>query len=130
MIPTFTRAYEASAAIEPHRIVRFSDAAASQKIATATADDQLLIGVSDRMGGKAGGMVDVDRGGLVSVRLGGTVQAGDPLTSDDEGKAVKAVPAAGKTIRIIGYADQHGAEDEIVDAFFAPGLIHLPAGGG
>ena len=130
MIPTFTRAYEASAAIEPHRIVRFSDASASQKIATATANDQPTIGVSDRMGGKAGGMVDVDRGGLVSVQFGEAVQAGDPLTSDDEGKAVKAVPTAGKTVRVIGYADQPAAEDEIGDMFFAPGVIHLPAGGG
>lgn len=130
MIPTFTRAYEASAAIEPHRIVRFSDAAASQKIATATANDQLLIGVSDRMGGKLGGMVDIERGGLVPVQFGEAVQAGDPLTSDDEGKAIKAVPTAGKTIRIIGYADQHAAEDEIGDAFLAPGLLHLPGGGG
>jgi hypothetical protein len=45
------------------------------------------------MGGSTGGMVDVVRAGLASVRLGGTVAAGDPLTSDANGKAVKAVPA-------------------------------------
>lgn len=130
MNPTFTKSYEASADIDPHLIVRFSDAASSQKVAVATANDQPFVGVSDKMGAKAGGMVDIERGGLVLVRLGGPVEAGDPLTSDDEGRAILAEPAEGETIRIIGYADEPGTEDDIALAFLAPGILHEPAAAG
>lgn len=129
MIPTFIRAYEASADIDPHLIVRFSDAAASQKVAVASANDQPLIGTSDQLGAATGKMADITRAGLASVVLGGTVEAGDPLTADANGKAVLAEAAAGETIRIVGYADQPGVANDIIDYFCAPGLLHEPAGG-
>ena len=47
-------------------------------------------------GADAGGMADVHRSGLVSVRLGGTVTAGAPLTSDADGKAIVCAPATGE----------------------------------
>jgi hypothetical protein len=127
VIPTFIKSHEASADIEAFRIARFSDAGASQKVAQGSAATDALIGVFDRMGGATGGMVDVVRAGLASVRLGGTVAAGDPLTSDANGKAVKALAAAGATRRIVGFADQPGVADDIIDAWIAPGLLHEPA---
>jgi hypothetical protein len=126
VIPTFIKSYEVSADVEPFRIARFSDAAASQKVAQAAANTDPIIGVFDRMGGKTGRMTDVVRAGLASVRLGGTVQSGDPLTSDANGKAIKAVAAPGQTRRIVGFADQPGVADDIIDAWIAPGLLHEP----
>ena len=127
-IPTFTRAYEASADAGGYLIAKFSDAATSSKVAPASANDDPLIGVFDRQGASAGGMADVHRAGLAPVKLGGTVAAGDPLTSDANGKAIKAVAAAGETIQLIGRAEQPGVANDIIDAFLSPGLLHEPAG--
>lgn len=124
MIPTFIRAYEAAAEIEGRRIVAFSDPASSSKVTTASANTGPFAGVSDAMGAELGGMCDVHRGGLVHVTLGGPVQAGDPLTSDANGKAIKAVAAAGTTVHYIGFADEPGVADDVIDAFAAPGLLH------
>ena len=124
MIPTFIRAYEASADIAGSRIVKFSDAASSNKIAQANSNTAASLGVSDAMGADLGGMCDVHRDGLISVELGGTVTAGAPLTSDADGKAIAAVAAAGTTIRIIGFADEPGIAGDVVDAFLSPALLH------
>lgn len=126
MIPTFTRAYEASADVIGRRFVRFSDTAASQKVAQASANTQPIMGVSDAMGALSGGMCDVHRSGLVSIELGGTVTAGTPLTSDANGKAIAAVAASGTQVRIGGFADQPGVAGDIIDMWFAPSLLDRP----
>lgn len=123
MIPTFIRAYEASAEIAGHRIVTFDTPASATTIASATGGAVPLVGVSDKMGASVGGMCDVHRAGLVSVQLGGTVGAGDPLTSNAAGLAIKAVPGSGANVNIIGFADQPGVSGDIIDAFMAPGVI-------
>ena len=124
MIPTFTRSYLAGAAILGARIVAFSDVAASQKIAQAAASTDPFLGVSDILGAPLDGMCDVHRDGTVSIELGGTVEAGDPLTSDADGKAIKAVAAAGTTIRVVGFADEPGVSGDIIDAFLSPAILH------
>jgi hypothetical protein len=125
VIPGLIRAYEASADIAPYRFVTFSDAAASQKIAQGAAATDPLIGVSDKMGGSAGDMVDVIRSGLGQVTLGGTVQAGDPLTSDASGKAIKAVGGAGVVKRIMAWADQPGVANDVIDCHVSPSALPL-----
>ena len=124
MIPTFTRAYAAGAAIAGYRIVKFSDSAASNTVTQADSNTAPSLGVSDAMGADLGGMCDVHRGGLISVELGGSVNAGDPLTADADGKAIAAVAAAGTTIRIIGFADEPGISGDVIDAFLSPALLH------
>lgn len=123
MIPTFIRAYEASAEIAGHRIVTFGAPASATTIAPAGGGTVPLVGVSDKMGAASGGMCDVHRGGLVSVQLGGVVSAGDPLTSNASGLAIRAVPGSGANLNIIGFADQPGVSGDIIDAFMAPGVI-------
>ncbi len=127
MIPTFIRAYEASAAVTPNRIVAYSDAAASRKVALAAAATAAIMGVSDRLGADLGGMCDVTRAGLSAVELGGTVAAGDPLTSDATGRAIKAVPASNTAMRIVGWADEPGVVGDIIDAWIDPGQFTNPA---
>lgn len=124
MIPTFIRSYELSAAVAPYRIVKFSDPANGSKVATAAAATDPLIGTSDKMGGAIGDMADVVRSGLGGVQLGAAVAAGKPLTSDADGKAIEAT-VAGQ--RIIGFSDQPGVADDIIDYFCAPGVLAVGA---
>lgn len=123
MIPNFTRAYEASAEIAGFRIAAFTTPGSSTTVSHATGGTAALVGVVDRQGAPAGGMADIHRAGLVSVQLGGGVAAGDPLTSDATGFAIKAVPGAGANLNIIGFADQPGVSGDIIDAFMSPGVV-------
>jgi len=119
-IPSFTRAYEASAVIAPYRIVAFSDAANSSKIAQGAAANGRLIGTTGKIGASAAGlMTDVNRAGLNPVQLGGPVSAGDWLTSDANGKAI-ATTTVGHNV--IGRAEQPGVADDVIDYFAAPGV--------
>lgn len=120
-IPGFIRSYEAAAAIAAYRIVRFSDAANSSKVGVASAAGQGLIGTTGKVGASAAGqMVDVHRSGLNPVQLGGTVNAGDWLTSDANGKAI-ATTTVGN--HVIGRAEQPGVAGDVIDYFAAPGVF-------
>ena len=120
-IPTFIRSYRAAAAIGAHLIVAFADAANDATVTVAADNLDPLLGTTGKIGvSNPGDMVDVTRGGLGSVTLGGAVDAGDALTSDANGKAV-ATTTAGD--RIIGFADEPGVANDIIDYFAAPGVI-------
>lgn len=123
MIPLFIRAFEASAVVAPYRIVAFSDAAASSKIAQAAVATAPAIGVSDAMGAGIGDMCDVHLAGLASVVLGGTVTAGAPLMSDANGAGIAATAAAAQTRRVIGFATQPGVAGDIVDVWLSQSLL-------
>lgn len=121
MIRVLTKSHEASAAIGAYLIVAFSDAANSSKVATAASATGPLAGTTGQVGASAAGvMVDVEKLGIPKVTLGGTVGAGDPLTSDANGKAIKAT-VAGQ--RIIGFAEQPGVLNDIIDYRAAPGAL-------
>ncbi|MEM9968485.1 MAG: capsid cement protein [Pseudomonadota bacterium] len=124
MIPTFIRSYQAAVDVEGRRIVRFAAPSADQTVDVTVANSEVGIGISDFLGAEAGQMLDVHRSGLSSVELGDTVEAGDPLTSDATGRAVKAVAAASTTVWIIGYADSAGVVGDYIDCFVAPSALH------
>lgn len=120
MIHKLILSYVASAAIAPRTIAAFSDAANSSKVATAAGPNARLFGTTGQIGASAADrMVDLERTGVPQVRLGGPVAAGDYLTSDANGLAVK-VTAAGQ--RYIGTAEQPGVLNDIIDYFAAPGV--------
>lgn len=123
MIPTFIRAYEAAAEIDGNLIVTFAAPTTAKTVTTAASATVPLVGVSDAMGADAGGMCDVHRGGLVSVKLGGAVSAGDPITANADGEGIEAAPATGASMNIIGFADEPGVAGDIIDVFLAPGTI-------
>lgn len=121
MIRGLVTAFEASADILPHRIVAFSSPSTNSRIATATSATGPLVGTTGKIAGASGAMVDVERcGGVPRVQLGGTVAAGDWLTTNNVGKAIK-VTAAGQ--RTIGQADQPGVADDIINYLGAPGVV-------
>ena len=124
MIPTLIKSFVASANADPFLIAAFST---GSQVAPADADDDPLIGTYDAMGATTGGMADIVLGGIGSVKLGGTVAAGDPLTANSAGKAIVCAAAAGETRRFIGLAIQAGVANDVIDYLHAPGLLHEPA---
>lgn len=105
----------AGAAVEPFRIVKFSDA--DGKYIQAAAATDLLVGVSESLAAAEGERIDVCRIGIAAVRYGGTVVRGQKLTSDADGKAV-AVTKDGD--QVIGTAEVSGVANDIGAVLLAP----------
>lgn len=119
--PGMFKTLVASVACAAYSILAHADADGEVKPAGASTD--ALFGVSQQLGAAAGERIDVCLGGLPEVRIGGVVEIGDPLTADDQGRAVRAAPAAGAHGRIIGFALMDAVEGDIVPFQFAPGVI-------
>ncbi|EAP1704776.1 hypothetical protein D6O16_07190 [Salmonella enterica] len=118
-IPGLTTAHIAGAAIAARRMVT-RDAQPEtepESVVTATNGKSLIIGVTTAISSDAGDHVDVIRGQLAPVIFGGTVKAGQPLTSDAEGRAVPA--AAGDWY--LGFAECDGEENDVGSVWIAPG---------
>lgn len=115
---TPNRTFIAEAAVEGYRIVKPGAAGGVVKAAAAT---DLILGTSATKEDCAiGGALNLALGQLPKVRLGGTVAAGEPITSDAAGKGVKAT-ATGH--RYIGFAEVAGVVDDIVTYIRSPGVL-------
>lgn len=114
--PTLIKNLIAEAAIAKRRIVKFG-ADADHALQGAAVTD-LLIGVSTEIDAALGERVDVVLDGIAEVEFGGNVTRGNKLTSDADGKAVVAAPAAGVNNQIIGIAMVDGVLGDI-------GSVHL-----
>ncbi|MBD2628483.1 DUF2190 family protein [Trichormus variabilis] len=105
----FVDCWVSEAAINPYRICKYG-AAEGGVVQAAAATDKFL-GIGNNLGASASGQrTDIVRGGIAEVEYGGTVAAGDWLTSDANGKAI-ATTTAGN--RIIGIADVGGVSGDI-----------------
>jgi len=124
MIVTFIKSFVADTEVGPNLIVAFHDPANDATVELASANTDALLGVSDSLGAEAGAMVDVKMGGFVPVKLGGTVQAGQPVTANATGQGIAATAAVATTVRFVGFAVEPGVSGDIIDVFFAPGVIH------
>ena len=102
--PGIYKNFEAEGEIGPYVIV--THGTADYAVKAATGATVALVGTTDELGKLSNGRVDVCTGGIPEVALGGTVAAGDPLTNDASGKAVKATVAGN---RILGFALVSGA---------------------
>jgi len=109
--PTFIKTYTADGAIAAHRLCTFG--AADGEAAQAAGGTTALRGVNGELAKADSERADVVLSGLADVEYGGNVAAGDPITSDSLGRAIKAVPAAGAQLQCIGYAQVAGAVGEI-----------------
>jgi hypothetical protein len=61
--------------------------------------------------------------GIAYVKLGGTVARGDILTSDTNGNAITAAPAAGTNNRTIGIARVSGVVGDVAEVMLALGTF-------
>lgn len=116
--PVHHRPRVAEAAVEGYRIVKAGTAAMSCVKAAAATDK--LLGTSDELDHVTGEVVDVAVIPVAKVRLGGTVAAGDPLTSDANAKAI-ATTTTGN--RIIGFAEVAGVADDVITYLYSPGVL-------
>lgn len=119
--PELIKAYDCGAAVNPYRIVKFD--AADRKVIQAAASTDLMIGVSDTLGGANGGRADIIRSGIADVEYGGDVTRGQKLTSDADGKAVAAAPAAGVNAEVIGEAEVSGVSGDIGSVYISPSTM-------
>ena len=119
--PTLTKAYSPGAAVAAYRIVKFS---ADGTVIQAAAVTDKSIGVSTALAAASTDTrVDVIRQGIAEVTYGGNVAVGDLLTSDADGKAVAAAPAAGVNNRIIGIAEVAGVSGDVGSMLISPGSV-------
>lgn len=114
-IPGLTTAHIAAEAIAARRMVTHGTTPGS--VVTATGANLLIIGVTTAIGCDAGDHVDVIRGQLALVTYGGTVKAGQPLTSDAQGRAIHA----GDGSCYLGFAECDGEENDTGSVWIAPG---------
>ena len=122
--PGIYKNFEAEGEIGPYVIVTHGTAGYAVKAATGAT--VALVGTTDELGKLSNGRVDVCTGGIPEVALGGTVAAGDPLTSDASGKAVKATAAG---TRILGFALVSGASGDIIPYQYSLGTLAVAAAG-
>ncbi len=118
---TLTKRYTAGAAIAAYSLVK--PGANDDAILPAAAATDALIGVVEGVAPTSGEGCDVVLCGLAEVALGGTVAAGDPITSNATARAVKAAPPAGVNQRICGFARQSGVAGDVIEVLLAPGQI-------
>lgn len=119
--PTLIKQGVAEAAIAPYRITKAGTSDGSYLQAAAATD--FLNGVCESVGPEAGERLDVVKAGIADVEFGGTVARGEPVTADASGKAVKAAPAVGANVRIIGFAEVSAVAGDIAPVLIAPGVI-------
>ena len=122
--PGIYKNFEAEGEIGPYVIV--THGTTDYAVKAAPGAPVALVGTTDELGKLSNGRVDVCTGGIPEVALGGTVAAGDPLTSDASGKAVKAT-AAGN--RILGFALVSGASGDIIPYQYSLGTLAVAAAG-
>lgn len=90
MTPSFIKSYFALQPLAGRRFVMFTNVVARQ-VDVAVSPASVICGVTDSQGAKnAGDLVDVHLGGLYEVEAGAAFAAGEPLTADASGRAVRA----------------------------------------
>lgn len=107
----YMKSYAVESAVAAYLIVK---PGVSGGVVPAAAATDALLGTNDNIDLATGQTGDFSITGESFVKLGGTVALMDPLTSDANGKAIKAVPAAGTNNRIIGYALQAGVANDVI----------------
>lgn len=115
MKPTLIMNYIALSAIAAHRFI--APGAEDNSVIQASGGTAALIGVSTDVNASTGGRADVVHSGLTPVEFGGSISFGDPLTADEDGKAVVAQEGD----RIAGTAMCSGINNDI-------GLVLLGTG--
>lgn len=96
---TFTAA---TAAVRARRIVKFD--ASDVNVVEAAAATDLSLGITTEIDAAIGEPIDVQLLGIGEVVAGAAYARGAKLTSDAQGRAIAAAPAAGANAQIIGIA--------------------------
>ncbi len=120
--PTLIKEGTAEGAVTKYRIVKLG-ASDGGYVQSAAATDFHAGIYSENFDVASGERLGIIKQGLADVEYGAAVTRGAPLTSDANGKAVTAAPAAGANVRIIGFAEVSGVAGDIGLAWVSPGLM-------
>lgn len=112
--PGLIKTYDAGAAINPYTVVKFTTT--DFQVLQATASTEPLAGVTTEIAAASGERVDVIHDGIAFVKAGGTIAAGDPLTTDSNGNAIKAAPATGVNANCFGRARYSAVSGDVFEA--------------
>ncbi|MEX1120866.1 MAG: DUF2190 domain-containing protein [Balneolales bacterium] len=115
------KTFIADGAVTGRRLVK--PGAADGQATQASAVTDAIIGVSDAVGADASGRLDVIMSDIAEVEFGGAITRGDFITSDADGKAVAAAPAAGVNNSVAGRAMISGVDGDFGYVLLAPGQI-------
>lgn len=119
--PLMFKAFTAGGAINPYRIVRFS---ATDTVVQASAATDALFGVNSDLVIVSGERCEVMTDGIAWVEAGAAITIGALITSDANGRAVTAAPAAGVNNRVIGVAlDAAAAAGDQIRVLLSPGSV-------
>lgn len=118
------RNFTADGAIAAYKLVAASATAGQVTQANASTATK-VIGTSGQVGmaTAAGERQDVTMMGIDKVVAGGTIAMWDPITSDANGNAVKATPAAGTNANIVGFAYEAAAFGDIFRVVINPSIM-------
>ncbi|EPK4543384.1 hypothetical protein [Serratia marcescens] len=122
-IPGLITCHKTEVALAARRLV--THGSVPDEITLAVDSSKLIIGVTTIVTSDVGEPTDVVRSQLTPVVYGADIVAGDPLTADAEGRAVKATSGF-----YLGFAEYDGAEGDIGSVWIAPGQLTAAAGGG
>lgn len=123
MNPLMIKSFLAASTAAAYTIAAFNGTNNNVQIADgATAK---ILGVFDAQGAVAEVMADVIQVGIGEVKLGGTVEAGDHITSDASGLGI-AVPA-NSTARVVGTAQAPGVAGDVIPVLVNPSTVTVPA---
>lgn len=113
------KGYTAGADIRAHRLLTWG--AADGLVVEATGSTANVIGVQSELDCASGDRASAAMvGNIEDVIYGGNVARGDPLTSDGQGRAIKATGAAGTLLHCVGYAEVAGVVGDIGTVVIAP----------
>jgi hypothetical protein len=112
--------FTAQTQVPKRRIVKFGSGEGKVALATDTSD---VFGVSGIRGAGAGERLDVYLSDIQPVECGALVTAGDYVTADASGRAIKAEPSVGAQMFVLGRAQNTGPETAICDILIQPQQI-------
>ena len=105
--------------ILPYRFVGFDNTADSEALENITSSKGNIIGISDSVKSLANDIADIYMAGEVAqIEAGGAFSAGDELTSDSSGRAIKA--SAGDNIGAIALQNA-SAQGDIISVIVSLG---------
>lgn len=111
--PGLTKTFDASGAIPAYTIVKFT--ATDFQVTQAAAVLDPLVGVTTEVAAADQDRVDIVIDGIAYVLSGGTIAAGDAITTNASGQAVTAAPAAGANNKCIGRARQSAVAGDVFE---------------
>lgn len=114
-----TKTYYAAGVIAANTILKHG--AADNTVTNAVAATDAILGVADNLGADAAGHpLDVIMEGIATVKAGGTITRGQPVTANASGQAVAS--SAGVGVRILGFALASAASGDLFPVQIAPGF--------